>query len=159
MNALLFRRVKHSWRRAHGRTGGWGVFILYRVSSHRCTLDLVGAFLTFLVDCAPLRRVEHTRKHEDRRIEMTFQVNGPAFFAPYTALCAFKETEKYNKAHVHFACMHGKSLVTMSAHLRRVEHTWRLAHRRIDMTFQGSRFAIFYHLHGLARVQRDGEVQ
>ena len=112
------------------------MFILYRVSSHRCTLELVGTFLTFLVECAPLRRVEHTRKHEDRRIEMTFQVNGPAFFATYTALCAFKKTEKNNEVNAHFACMHGKSLVTMSAHLRRVEHTWRRAHRRIDVTFQ-----------------------
>ena len=119
----------------------------------------MGTFLTFLVECAPLRRVEHTRKHEDRRIEMTFQVNGPAFFATYTALCAFKKTEKNNEVNAHFACMHGKSLVTMSALLRRVEHTWRRAHRRIDVTFQVSRFAIFYHLHGLARVQRDEEVQ
>ena len=52
----------------------------------------------------------------------------PLFFTTYTALCAFKETGKCNKALVHFARMYGKSLVTMSTLLGRVEHTRRHEH-------------------------------
>ena len=94
-----------------------------------------------------------------RGIEMTLQINGPAFFTTYMALRALKQIEKCNEAHVHFIRRCGKSLVTISALLRRVEHTWRHEHRQIETTLQINGPAVFHHLHGLVRVQRDWKVQ
>ena len=83
----------------------------------------------------------------------------PLFFTTYTALRALKQIEKSHEAHVHFIRTCGKCLVTISALLRRVEHTWRHGHRQIETTLQINGPAVFHHLHGLVRVQRDWKVQ
>ena len=70
-----------------------------------------------------LHRVRLTWKHPRRGIEVVFQVTLPFFFSTNRALRAVKGTKKGNASYVGLTWHCGKSLVTTSAVLRRVQLT------------------------------------